>query len=588
MFNKEWTTKYFFTEVRSKAVCLICQETVAVFKEYNIGRHFSTKHANYANKQSPQERTATAQQLVASLQAQQNTFMRHTAIQESSTKASYLLAFKLAKTSKPFSEREFLKECMVETAAILCPESKNKFEKISLSRRTVTRRVKLIDEDLASKLNKRAESFTLYSLALDESNDIKDTTQLLIFIRGINDNFEITEEFLAMESLKGKTRGEDLYNNVAAAMERHKLPWSKLANVTTDGSPNLTGKNVGLLKRIQDRVKEDNPEQEVIFLHCIIHQEALCKTVLQLDHVVKPVVKLINFIRAKGLHHRQFIKFLEETDADHQDLLYHSNVRWLSLGKVCQRVWELKQEIISFLELLEKADDFPELSDTDWLCDLAFAVDILTYMNELNMKLQGKDQFVHEMYTNVRAFKIKLTLFSKQMSNKSFAHFPTLATLKQAPRHVKKYRKSLDDLHGEFCRRFSDFEKIDKSLQLISCPFTQDPETVPEELQLELIDLQCDTVLKEKFNSVKLDEFYASLSSAKFPNIQKIAQSMLVLFGSTYVCEQTFSVMNTNKAPHRSQLSDEHLRSVLRIATTKLTPDFDALAKTGDQQHCSH
>lgn len=129
VFNKEWTTKYFFTEVRSKAVCLICQETVAVLKEYNISRHFSTKHANYANNQSTQERTATAQRLAASLQAQQNTFIRQTAIQESSTKASYLLAFKLAKTSKPFSKGEFLKECMVETAGILCPESKNKFEK---------------------------------------------------------------------------------------------------------------------------------------------------------------------------------------------------------------------------------------------------------------------------------------------------------------------------------------------------------------------------------------------------------------------------------------------------------------------------
>ncbi|KAA8578423.1 hypothetical protein FQN60_009772 [Etheostoma spectabile] len=34
-------------------------------------------------------------------------------------------------------------------------------------------------------------------------------------------------------------------------------------------------------------------------------------------------------------------------------------------------------------------------------------------MNELNMKLQGKDQFVYDMYTNVRAFKPKLTLFSR-------------------------------------------------------------------------------------------------------------------------------------------------------------------------------
>ncbi|XP_055789483.1 general transcription factor II-I repeat domain-containing protein 2-like [Salvelinus fontinalis] len=296
VFNKEWTTKYFFTEVRSTAVCLICQEAVAVFKEYNISRHFATKHANYASKQSTQERAATAQRLAANLQSQQNFFHRQTAIQESSTKASYLLAFKLAKASKPFSEGEFLKECMVETAGLLCPESKAKFEKISLARRTVTRRVELIDEDIVSELNKKAESFKLYSLALDESNDIKDTAQLLIFIRGINDSFEITEELLSMESLKGKTRGEDLYEQVSAVIERMKLPWSKLANVTTDGSPNLTGKNIGLLKRIQDKVKEENPDQDVILLHCIIHQESLCKSVLQLNHVVDPGVKLVNFI----------------------------------------------------------------------------------------------------------------------------------------------------------------------------------------------------------------------------------------------------------------------------------------------------
>jgi len=192
---------------------------------------------------------------------------------------------------------------MVETAGILCPESKSKFEKISLSRRTVTRRFELIDEDLAGKLHKKADSFTLYSLALDESNDIKDTAQLLIFIRGINDNFEITEEFLAMESRKGSTRVEDLYDRVSGVIKRHKLPWSTLGNVTTDGSPNLTGKNIGLLKRMQDRVKDYNPEQEIIFLHCIIHQEALCKSILHLDHVVKPVVKVVNYIRARGLQH---------------------------------------------------------------------------------------------------------------------------------------------------------------------------------------------------------------------------------------------------------------------------------------------
>lgn len=77
-----------------------------------------------------------------------------------------------------------------------------------------------------------------------------------------------------MASLKGNTP-EGLYDQVSPVIERVMLPWSKLLNVTTEGSPNLTGKNVGLHKRIQDNVKEENPEQDVIFLQCIIHQESL-------------------------------------------------------------------------------------------------------------------------------------------------------------------------------------------------------------------------------------------------------------------------------------------------------------------------
>ena len=211
---------------------------------------------------------------------------------------------------------------------------------------------------------------------------------------------------------------------------------------------------------LQDKVKEEIPEMDITFLHCIIHQEVLCKSVLQLNHVLKPVVKLINFIKGRGLHHRQFIKFLEEFDADHQDLLYHFHVRWLSLGKACKRVWELKEAISLFLKAIDKVDDFPELEDENWLCDFAFPVDILTHMNELNAKLQGKNIFANEMHTNVKAFKCKLNLFSEQMFNNSFDHFLTLLTMKEARKHANKYSKLLDDLHHEFCRRFLDFKKL--------------------------------------------------------------------------------------------------------------------------------
>lgn len=56
-----------------------------------------------------------------------------------------------------------------------------------------------------------------------------------------------------MESGKGKTRGVDLYEQMSTVIENMKLPWSNLINVTTEGSPHVMGKNVGLLMRIHMR-----------------------------------------------------------------------------------------------------------------------------------------------------------------------------------------------------------------------------------------------------------------------------------------------------------------------------------------------
>ena len=224
---------------------------------------------------------------------------------------------------------------------------------------------------------------------------------------------------------------------------------------------------------------------------------------------MKAVVRLINYIKGRGLHHRQFIKFFEEIDSDHQDFFRHSHVRWLSLGKACKRVWDLKEAITSFLKSIGKADDFSVLENRDWLCD--FSVNILTHMNELNAKLQGKELFTHNMYTSVTAFKSKLALFSAQMSNNSFVHFPTLLMMKVAPKYANKYSKSLNDLHHEFCHRFVDFEKLQKSFQIISAPLSQVTATASQQVQLELINFQSDHVLKEKFKTLKLNEFYAGI-----------------------------------------------------------------------------
>jgi len=252
--------KVFFTTRKDKAACLICQEEVAVFKEHNIRRHFISKHANYGSNLSDEARVQKASDLLKQLKKQQNIFTKQNKTQEAVSKASFLVAFDIAKESKAFCDSEFIKRCMIHVAEVVCPEKVKDFEKLSLSRRTIVRRVEDINQDLLKQLMLKSEKFDYFSIALDDSTDITDTAQLLIFIRGINSDFEISQELLSMESMKDTTTGEDLLLKVKECIEKRDLSLTKLKSVTTDGSPNLTGKNVGLLSRL-------GPDHELAFFH---------------------------------------------------------------------------------------------------------------------------------------------------------------------------------------------------------------------------------------------------------------------------------------------------------------------------------
>lgn len=51
---------------------------------------------------------------------------------------------------------------------------------------------------------------------------------------------------------------------------------------------------------------------------------------------------------------------------------------------------------------------------------------------------------------------------------------------------------------------------------------------------------------------------------------------MLSVFGSTYICEQTFSLMNYRKSKYALRLTDGHMNTVLRIST-KIKPTINNL-----------
>lgn len=174
--------------IGKKAVCLICLAGVAVFKEYDLKRHFETKHGqseldlNLSEHELEQKTNA----MITKLIHQQGVFNKLSSMQEDATKASFMLSYNISKRNKPFSHAEFVKECIIDAVSVLCSEVKSKVGAISLSRRTVVCRIDAISKNLLEQLIVASGQFEWYSLALDESTNIQDTAQLLIFIRGVN------------------------------------------------------------------------------------------------------------------------------------------------------------------------------------------------------------------------------------------------------------------------------------------------------------------------------------------------------------------------------------------------------------------
>lgn len=319
--------------------CLICKKKLANSSMFpkKLQLHFTTMHPKEQDKSIEYFR-----ELKAEYSNQSKAIDTFTGTGLAAIESSFCVAYEIAKSKKPYLIAESLiQPCLSEVARIMFGEkSVAKVKSIQLSHQTMARRIEEMAIDVKQQLISHLRKSLHFTLQFDESTDITNQAILTGFVRYVHE-MEIVEHIFCFCSLPERTTGEQIFETIDGKFQEYQLDWKSVTGVCTDGAGAMLGKNVGLAKRISDVANES-----YVSSHCILHREALASKKIApiLNETLEISVKIINNIKANALHSRIFSHICSESGSEHDNLLLHADVRWLSRGKALARLLELKKQ----------------------------------------------------------------------------------------------------------------------------------------------------------------------------------------------------------------------------------------------------
>ena len=134
-------------------------------------------------------------------------------------------------------------------------EAAAKLDSASLSNDDVKRRIQKMSGDIAEQIIAGVKDSKFgFAIQLDESTDVAKCSQLLVFVRYIQNNI-VKTELLLSQALAATTKGKDVFNLLADFFKENELDWSMLVGCTADGAPAMLGRKSGFQAYVKDVAK---------------------------------------------------------------------------------------------------------------------------------------------------------------------------------------------------------------------------------------------------------------------------------------------------------------------------------------------
>jgi hypothetical protein len=211
---------------------------------------------------------------------------------------------------------------------LLGESASNKINCVPSSNNTITQTVEL-PEDVEEQLFQQIKASSYYSLQIDESADITNMAILLVYVQ-YEHTYDVREEMLCSIELTSNTTGAAIFEALDKYLAEQGLDWKCCTGVCTDRAAAMAGVYSGVVARIKDVAHYSKPT------HCIIHHEMLTmkKISVELNSVLSEVDKIINSVKFNALNSCLCPLICEDMGSLHQQLLQHTELHWLSQGKV--------------------------------------------------------------------------------------------------------------------------------------------------------------------------------------------------------------------------------------------------------------
>ncbi|KAH7331895.1 hypothetical protein KP509_20G056100 [Ceratopteris richardii] len=296
----------------------------------------------------------------------------------------------------------------------------------------------------------------------------------------------------------------------------------------------------------------------LISTHCIAHTESLalldaCKNFPCFSYIDKIANRVYSWTHGSSVRHRNFQKLLEEMNLQALEVLQIHDVRWLSRGKVMERLVVLMPTILTFWKI-DATCWYEKLRIFKVLFLIHFIAHVLHELNELNCHFQEENvdmcsakinQVFHWILVQVMSIVVK-----QQQKNLLFsAIFYSKESKKSKTSRVResKVKEWLEKL----------IDRVGDSL------------IVPKSCREEIFSF-VDT-LYYACEGMSMKDSWKVLSSninwhSTYSIILKLWQIVLVLAVSSVACERGFSKQNLIKTSMRQSLKVKTLDMLMRIS----------------------